>query len=217
MKNILLEDEKAQTEETPENPVTLQAPSQKARPARDSIDDQVDALILRYETSSIRDDMEKVSLDESLKSLNLKFLLEQEEEDEELPDEGPPPEDVGEEEEGEEEVDPAGSEDMTVTEPAEDEEIPDLDVDAFTGRVVRLINNYENLLKIEEAIINRAKNFLDENYGDVFVNTFLENLREKYGLETDEYDALPAVSDDQFAVGAFAGGTGGLGGGGGAT
>ena len=44
MKNILLEDEKAKTEETPENPVALQAPSPKARPSRDSIDDQVDAL-----------------------------------------------------------------------------------------------------------------------------------------------------------------------------
>ena len=48
MKNVLLEDEKEKTQKTPENPVTLQAPSQKARPARDSIDDQIDALILRY-------------------------------------------------------------------------------------------------------------------------------------------------------------------------
>ncbi len=215
MKNVLLEDEKAQKAETPEDPVSLQAPSQKARPARDSVDDQVDALILRYETSSIRDKASSVSLDESLKSLNLKFLIEQEEEP---ADDPPPGEDpaAGDEAADEELPDPSGSEDMTVTEPAEDEEIPDLDIDAFTRRVVRLVNNYENLLKIEEAVINRAKNFLDENYGDVFVNTFLENLREKYGLETDEYDALPDVSDEPFAVGAFAGGTGGLGGGGGA-
>ena len=65
-------------------------------------------MILRYETSSIRDKASSVSLDESLKSLNLKFLIEQEEEpaddpppgedpaagdeaaDEELPDEPPP-------------------------------------------------------------------------------------------------------------------------------
>jgi hypothetical protein len=214
MKNILLEDEKAKTAETPENPVTLQAPSQKARPARDSIDDQVDALILRYETSSIKEKETKISLDESLKSLNLKFLIEQEEDLEDEPVDDAVPDDEGDTEEAEEVQDPSGSEDMTVTEPGE-EEVPDLDVDAFTSRVVRLVNNYENLLKIEETIINRAKNFLDENYGDVFVNTFLENLREKYGLETSEYDSLPDVADERFAVGAFAGGTGGLGGGGG--
>ena len=217
--NILLEDEKEKEAATPENPVTLQQPAQKARPSKDSIDDQVDALILRYEASSIRESEKNVSLDESLKSLNLKFLLEQEEEDPEPagddPMEAPPGGDAGEGEEDTEPADPSGSEDMEVTQPAEEQGIPDLDIDAFSRRVVRLVVNYENLLKVEEAIINRAKNFLDENYGDVFVNTFLENLRSKYGLETEEFDNVPDLSDENFAVGAFAGGTGGLGGGGG--
>ena len=31
--------------------------------------------------------------------------------------------------------------------------------------------NYKNLLRVEDVIINRVKNFLDENYGDVFVDT----------------------------------------------
>ena len=56
---------------------------------------------------------------------------------------------------------------------------------------------------------------LDENYGEVFVSEFMNNLSSKYGLETQEFD-VPEVSDDVYAVGAFAGGTGGLGGGGGA-
>ena len=114
-----------------------------------------------------------------------------------------------------EEQNPAGSEDMSVTEPASDQNTPDLDVDKFAMRTVRLVNNYKNLLNIEEAIINRAKNFLDENYGEVFVNEFLETLSTKYGLDLDEFTDIPDVSDDNFAVGAFAGGTGGLGGGGG--
>ena len=55
---------------------------------------------------------------------------------------------------------------------------------------------------------------MDENYGEVFVNEFIESLSQKYGLEVKEFDNIPDVSDDAFAVGAYAGGTGGLGGGG---
>ena len=205
---ILLEQEETPKEagvDTPDSALTLREPKQRARPAAGSVDDQIDALLLRYESASIR---KEPSLNESLKNLNLRFLLEQDEEEpppEEPPAEEPPPEDP----------DPAGSEDMKVTSPADEQKIPDLDVDKFTMRVVRLVNNYNNLLNIEESIINRAKHFLDENYGEVFVQDFLNNLSSKYGLEMQEFDSIPTVSDDNFAIGAFAGGTGGLGGGGG--
>ena len=204
---------------TPESPLALRAPKAKARPAADSVDDQIDALILRYESASIR---KEASLNESLKNMNLRFLLEQEEEPpaDEPPADEPPAEEAPEEEAPEEEApeeeasDPSGSDDMTVTAPADKQNIPDLDVDKFTMRVVRLVNNYKNLLNIEESIINRAKTFLDENYGEVFVEEFLNNLSSKYGLDMNEFTDIPEVSDDNFAVGAFAGGTGGLGGGG---
>lgn len=224
---LLLEQEEAPKEsgvDTPDSPLNLREPKVKARPAADSIDDQVDALILRYESASIR---KEASLNESLKNLNMRFLFEQEEEEppaeepppEEPPAEEPPADDLaggGEEEsDDEEEQDPAKSADMTVSEPAGDQKTPDLDIDKFSTRVVRLVNNYNNLLNIEESIINRAKNFLDENYGEVFVSEFLNNLSAKHGLETQEFTNIPDVSDDNFAVGAFAGGTGGLGGGGG--
>ena len=207
--------------DTPDSPISLREPKQKARPAADSVDDQIDALILRYESASIKEE-KAVEINESLRKLNLKFLLEQD--DEPPAEEDPPPaeepaadaapaDDAGADES--EEQNPAGSEDMSVTEPASDQNTPDLDVDKFAKRTVRLVNNYKNLLNIEEAIINRAKNFLDENYGEVFVNEFLETLSTKYGLDLDEFTDIPDVSDDNFAVGAFAGGTGGLGGGGG--
>ncbi len=222
MLNTILEQEEQPKEagvDTPDTPLTLREPNTRARPARDSVDDQIDALILRYESASIR---KEASLKESLSNLNLKFLIEQEEE-EELPDAGdedeatPPAEDPPADDAADEgPSEPAGSDDMQVTEPAPDQEIPDLDIDQFSMRVVRLMNNSQNLLRIEEAIINRAKSFLDENYGEVFVSEFMDNLRQKYGLDLDAYDKIPQVSDDAFAVGAFAGGTGGLGGGGGA-
>tara|TARA_Y100001937_G_scaffold52199_1_gene72284 strand:- start:485 stop:1174 length:690 start_codon:yes stop_codon:yes gene_type:complete len=198
--------------DTPESPMTLREPKARARPAADSVDDQIDALLLRYESASIR---KEASLNESLSSLNLKYLLEQEEEP--PPEDAPPDEEAPPDDEEEETPPPApsGSQDMKVTSPADDQNIPDLDIDKFTMRVVRLVNNYNNLLNVEETIVNRTKHFLDENYGEVFVQEFLDNLSSKYGLELQEFDNVPTVTDDNFAVGAFAGGTGGLGGGGG--
>jgi len=218
---FLLEQEEKPTESgpnTPESPLLLRDPKTKARPAADSVDDQIDALLLRYESASIS----KVdSINESLRKLNLRFLLEQDEEpadeepaDEEPADEAPADEEPADEEPADEEPDPSGSDDMSVTSPAPRQKVPDLDIDKFTSRVVRLMNNYESLLNIEESIINRAKSFLDENYGEAFVYEFVNNLSNQYGLETTEFGNIPAVPDDNFAVGAFAGGTGGLGGGG---
>lgn len=224
LKNIkfLLEQEEKAKESgpnTPESPLLLRDPKVRARPAADSVDDQIDALLLRYESASIR---KGDSINESLKKLNLRFLLEQDEEpaDEEPTDEEPAEEPAEEEPADEEpaeeseEPDPSGSDDMSVTSPAPRQKVPDLDIDKFTSRVVRLMNNYESLLNIEESIINRAKSFLDENYGEAFVYEFVNNLSNQYGLETSEFGNIPSISDDKFAVGAFAGGTGGLGGGG---
>lgn len=214
---FLLEQEEKPTESgpnTPESPLLLREPKARARPAADSVDDQIDALLLRYESSSIR---KGDSINESLKKLNLRFLLEQEEppeepaEDSEEPAAEEPP--AEEPVEDSEEPDPSGSDDMSVTSPAPRQKVPDLDIDKFTSRVVRLMNNYESLLNIEESIVNRAKSFLDENYGEAFVYEFVNNLSNQYGLETAEFGNIPDVSDDTFAVGAFAGGTGGLGGG----
>ena len=205
----------AQGADTPEDPVSMREPKLRDSPAKDSVDDQIDALLLRYETSSIRSEP---SLNESLKSLNLKFLLEQEEEEpiDEPADEAPADTPAAEEEAPtEENLEPEGSEKISVTAPAEEQEIPDLDIDRFANRVVRILNNYQSLLNVEEAVLNRAKTFLDENYGDAFVQAFNDTLMQNYGIESVEFDNVPEVGEDVYAVGAFAGGTGSLPSGGG--
>ena len=213
-KETILEQEaqKTQGADTPEDPVNFRKPKMKDKPANDSVDDQIDALLLRYETSSIR---KEPSINESLSKLNLRFLIEQEEE----PADDAPGEEVPEdppEEEDEDPDTPSGSEDITVSEPAESQEVPDLDVDRFANRVVRLLNNYQSLLNVEEAVLNRAKTFLDENYGDEFVQAFNDTLIQTYGIEPVEFNNVPEVEEDAYAVGAFAGGTGSLPSGGGA-
>jgi len=195
---ILFEQEEDK-QKTPENPLSITDKSVRTRPAEDSVDDQIDALILRYENASIKDTDQ---LNESLTKLTLKMLLEQEEEEE-----------VAEEEAEEETAEPAGREDMDVKEPAKEQEIPNLDVDEFTNRVVRLIMNFKNLLNIEEVIVNRVKNFLDENYGDEFVNKYLNNLEQEHGISATEFPKIKYSDDENFAIGANPAGAG-MGGGG---
>ena len=219
--NLLFE-----SEVTPDENVRVKSADVKARKALDSIDDQIDALLLKYESSSIREEDKLKGLDEStiehsLNNTTLKYLLHEapgdEAEAEAAEDPAAGAEGGGEEapgDEGGEAPDTVGSEKMDVTKAGE-EEVPDLDIDAFAMRTVRLIMNYKNLLRVEEAIINRIKNFLNENYGDKFVTSYIEILEDQYGISVNEFEDERDTEDTDFAVGAFAGGTGGLGGGGG--
>lgn len=203
--NLLFEQET--NIDTPEVGLKLVSKSTdiKARKALSSIDDQIDALILKYEASSIRDESivrGDELMEQSLSSSSLQYLFEQEEE--EVAAEEATGEEGGEEESA---PVPTGSEAMDVDEPGE-EEVPDLDIDAFAMRTVRLIMNYKNLLRVEEAIVNRIKNFLDENYGENFVDRYVNILENEYGISMAEFSSDRETEDQEFAVGAFAGGMG---------
>lgn len=220
--NLLFEKEDKDID-APEKPIHLKSGNLKARKSLYSIDSQIDALILRYESSSIRE--ENIgNLEESLYTQSLKFLFEQEDPlaalagEEESPDEENESEDSSDSPEETEELGgdsentsiPTGNEKMSEKDPGE-ERIPDLDVDAFTNKAVRLITNYDNLLRIKEAIVNRFKNFLDEHYGDEFVIRFVDTLRDEYGIEVTEFDEedMTQVNGDIFAPGANPSATGG--------
>ena len=213
--NLLFEEE---TVDTPEKSMNMTSSGVKALKALDSVDDQIDALILKYEASSIREESKKVDgLLESLSERNLKFLIEQEEGEEPTDPAaaaGGAADDAGAEDDGDKPApEPEGSEKMTADEPGE-ELTPDLDIDAFAARTIRLILNHRTLLRMEEAIINRVKNFLDKNYGENFVQSYLDILNNQYGISMESYADERNTEDEKFAVGAYAGGTGGLGGGG---
>ena len=75
-------------------------PEPKARKSDDSVDDQIDSLILLYEKRAIRDEEDRLM--ESLSGTSLKYLFEQEEEVAEDPE---PAADV--------DTDPVGSEEAT--------------------------------------------------------------------------------------------------------
>ncbi len=211
--NLLFEEDNQV--DTPETAMSMTSSELKARKSIDSVDNQIDALILRYEASSIRDEnnISDGLLESSLSGKHLKFLIEQDEDEfvpEPEPDAAPVDDAAGEE--SEDAPEPVGSEKMDVDEPGE-EVTPDLDIDAFAARTVRLIVNYKSLLRMEEAIANRIKNFLDTNYGDKFVQEYLDILENQFGITLEEFKVDELPPDEKFAVGAYAGGTGGLGGG----
>jgi hypothetical protein len=209
--DILFEQTESNALEAPEENVSAASTVMKTRKSLDSVDDQIDALVLRYEASSIREENpieDQDLMEQSLYQKTLNYLFEQDEDAEPEPE----AEAVPAEEPDVEAEEPVGSEKLE-QDAAVEQKVPDLDIDAFAMRTVRLITNYKNLLRVEDAIINRVKNFLDENYGDPFVSEYLEILDKQFGIATSEFPSSE-VSDDNFAVGAYAGGTGGLGGGG---
>ena len=206
--------------DSPEKAVHVKSDELKARQSLYSVDNQIDALILRYETSAIRED-DNISLDESSLLYNsLKYLFEQEDPLAAIGGDEEPEESAGEEdsaEDSEEKISdsentsvPTGNEKIKQDKPGK-EQIPDLDIDQFTNKAVRLIVNYDKLLRIEEAIINRIKNFLDEHYGDEFVVRFIDTLRDEYGIEITEFDEedMTQTNQDVFAPGANPSTTGG--------
>jgi hypothetical protein len=203
----LLFEEESKINNAPESNVKLTSTSAKARKNLNSVDKQIDALLLRYESSSI---IEEGDLNEALFRTSLKILLEQEEEAE-------GGEEGGEESAEETDTDAtdadsgtSGAEGIKADKPGS-ESIPNLDVDDFTGKCVRLIMNYKNLLRVEEAIINRIRNFLDNNYGDEHVERFLTTLENDYGLSASEFESDEADNNipEKFTAGASGGGGGG--------
>tara|TARA_Y100001973_G_C5202698_1_gene339024 strand:- start:243 stop:851 length:609 start_codon:yes stop_codon:yes gene_type:complete len=148
-KMILEQDEENQ-------PVSMADASTKVRLSMDSVDDQIDSHMIDFEASSIVSSDDLVT--ESLSNLNLSaFLFEQ--------DENLAPEDPGVE-------DPVGSEDIDVSAPVEPAKRPAMNIDSFTKKVAQLALGYRARLDIPTVIINRAINFLDENYDQGYIDEF---------------------------------------------
>lgn len=172
--------------------------------AQDSLDDQIDSILLRFESDSIIGDQETAPPITGEGLIDLRSLLEapeDEEEPEEDPDaDEPPADDEAEPEHDDQAQDP--------TPDAESEPMhPDLDVSKFALKVVRLITSYQNLLDIPTVIATRAYNYLVTNYDQAIADAYKEVLSSQ-GIELDE----PATSEPEtlpIAVGAGASGLGG--------
>lgn len=173
----------------------LETMSNKTKQSLDSVDDQLDSYIIRFESESIKNSSEDEIIMESLRNLNMRFLLEAD------ADEAP--------EQNDQEIsEPEGSEAVKDS-PEAVAPKPPLDIDAFTKKVARLVMNYKDLLRVEPVIVNRAAAFLEKNYGDKgkdYVDRMIDILDTQFdfNLEGEE-----DVVDVPIAAGAGVKPTGG--------
>ena len=169
----------------------------KSRLAKDSVDDQIDSLLVKYESESIREDELNESSNKTLEYL----LYEQEEALDPAADQAAADRDETE-----------GSEKQDV--PAGEENHPPIDIDQFAAKVARLSMNFETLLKVETVIFNRANDYLKEHYGEDHAERFKAILEEQFDIEIEkdfldyDHDLKPPPQ----GLGAYDGGSGGGGG-----
>jgi hypothetical protein len=89
------------------------------------------------------------------------------------------------------------------------EEVVDFDVETFATSVARLIDNYETLLDIEQAIYYRAIEILKKNYGEEFVDAFKQIMHDRYRMDFGDVRADPVKDQAPLALGAGGEGGGG--------
>ncbi len=157
----------------------------------DSLDSQVDNYLSTYENEAKKTKNEG----RDFRLLTRRFLLEAEDED---------PFDMGDEEEGS---------DDTGEEPQQKGTPDTIDITSFADSVMRLVDNSDHLLEMQNTILRRAANFLKKSYDDETIEEFKAHLRDARGIEIGK--SPQDVADEQFsAPNAAAAGPGGGGGGG---
>lgn len=204
---------------------------EEIRLSMDSIDNQVDAILLRFETdSTMEPEVEEIpsadepgivedpELGEAVNRRQLSILLEQPPKEDEEEDEPAGGEETGtkepefgapEEEEEEEVEKKTGS--IADEEPDKESEplAPRIDLNKFAGKVSRLVVQHPSLLDIPMAIANRARNYVDDNYGRAVADEFAEILERDFEIELERPDASEPV-EKPIAVGAAATSLGGV-------
>lgn len=133
----------------------------------DSIDSQIDKFLIDYETEAKR------SKNEGLDFRMLVRRLLREEDDDAADDAAD--DDAGDDAEKDEE--PKKS------------PLDELNMESYVASVMRLVDNYDNLLEVRNTILRRAKNYLVKNYEPEALNSFDDNLRETYGMEVGEMES----------------------------
>jgi hypothetical protein len=80
--------------------------------------------------------------------------------------------------------------------PAEKLTMEEIDVNSFAGSVARLIDNYDSLLEIRDAIVRRATNYLGKNYELDVVEKFKDVMSEQFDIGQD--DTPGGLANEKF-------------------
>ena len=171
----------------------------------DSVDDQIDSYIIKYEAESAEAlEKDEEMIFEALRSRSLYGLLyEADEAPTDLFSGEPAPATPDEEEP----PSPEDSADMKQDlKPAPLVKTP-MDIDLFTKKLVRLVMNNKRLLDVESVIINRAILFLKKNYSQEYIDRMKDVLETQFdfNMDGDEFFYAP---DAPGSEGKPSGGTG---------
>jgi hypothetical protein len=84
----------------------------------------------------------------------------------------------------------------------------DIDVSGFVNKILRLCDNFENLIEIKQVILRRAKSFLSEGgYDSDTLSLFDDSLREEHGIIVGETEDEVISNEDERWTAAGAGAT----------
>lgn len=72
----------------------------------------------------------------------------------------------------------------------------DIDVENFVNNVMRLIENYDSLLEIQNTILRRTVNFLLKGYEPNVAEAFKNDLLDRYGLEIGK--TRSQIEDEEY-------------------
>jgi hypothetical protein len=143
------------------------------RLSEDSLDSQIDSVLLRYqEEASLEDnELEDAGLNEGYKMPeNWKLLLKEAEgdEEEETPMSGDDIMSVGD--------------DMPRASKPSDPKQQKLNIDDFAQKVSNLYEHYDSLLNVKPVIVHRAMHLLEKGYPADLIQEFLEILEREFGI-----------------------------------
>jgi len=154
------------------------------RLSEDSVDSQIDSVLLRYQDEASVEDAELTAAEEMHEGYrmpdNWKLLLEADEEE----DPGDMPDDPND-------VMSIGDEIPRANTPADPRE-QKLNIDDFAQKVANLYEHYDSLLNVKPVIVHRAMHLLERGYPADLVDEFLETLEREFGI-TMEGDAEEEV------------------------
>jgi hypothetical protein len=175
LENVLLEDNPAPA------PTNIHSFSQPEAPKNASLDQAVDRYIVRYEKESIPTSETYENEIFENKKLNFKDILKEAFMNEADPT--PEPSDLH-----------AGATQNKV--PGPDElpimATPQINLQDFARNIARLINNFEQLLRPSDIILNRVVEYIKINYDEKTSKELIDILDKNYSLRTTEQ----SVADD---------------------
>ena len=159
------------------------------RLSEDSVDSQIDSVLLRYQDESSVEDNELTSAAEMHEDYrmpdNWKLLLEKD----------------GEEDKDKDSADAADTESMSVGDDMPRSNTPSdpreqkLNVDDFAQKVANLYEHADSLLDVKVVIVHRAMKLLERGYPSDLVDEFLETLDREFGitLKGDAEQEIPTA------------------------